>query len=517
MKNSIFLLLFLFEAVSLASQPNIQWQKTYGGSNSDEPNRIRQTADGGYVIAGRTGSSDGDIFGHKGGWDLWVIKVDINGAFQWKKVLGGSENDGAYDVFQTQDGGYFLTGTTASNNYDVLGNHGDFDGWAVKLGSLGNIEWQKPLGGSLKDEIWSARQTIDLGYILAGRSRSSDGDLTENKGLYDCWVVKLDQSGNIEWQKSFGGSKDDEATGVILTTEGGYLVVAEGGSQDGDISDPHGSVDYWLIKLSDQGELEWQKNYGGAGADFVSDVLQAEAGDYVITGYTTSDSTGDVGPNNGVFDFWTIKVSSIGELIWQNIMGGSNPDWGRAIAPSSDGSFLIAGTTASFDYDVIGNHGEFDFWLVKLTADGEFVWQKTYGGSQSESCFGIDNTSDNGFILAGYAWSSDGDLTGSTNHGQNDFWVVKLSPETSSTTDIQHSNLIIYPNPASSYISFQPGITQVSLHVSVFDMLGRELIHQEFDSGSSLDISSLPPGYYCVTVLDDNGQLKRGLFEKVKQ
>jgi hypothetical protein len=226
------------------------WQKSFGGSLFDRAYSIQQTTDGGYIVAGESGSTDGDVTGNHGSADGWVVKLDSSGKIIWQKSLGGSSIDFSNSIQQTTDGGYIVAGYSFSNSENVTGNHGDFDSWVVKLNSSGNITWQKSLGGSNRDEAKSIQQTTDGGYIVAGYSYSINGDVTGNHGGFDSWVVKLNSSGNITWQKSLGGSENDEATSIQQTTDGGYIVAGYAWSNDGDITGNHSSRDYWVVKLS---------------------------------------------------------------------------------------------------------------------------------------------------------------------------------------------------------------------------------------------------------------------------
>ncbi len=193
------------------------------------------------------------------------MKLTESGAIQWKKAYGGSNNDWPYSIQQTNDGGYIMTGFTMSNNGDVFGNHGDRDCWVVKLNGTGAIQWQKSLGGSGPDEGWSVKQTSDGGYIVAGGSASNNGDVIGNHGYYDVWVVKLSGTGAIQWQKSLGGSNTDNAKCIIQTLDGGYIVVGgETESNDGDVSVNYGNPDFWIVKLDGNGSIEWEKSLGVA-------------------------------------------------------------------------------------------------------------------------------------------------------------------------------------------------------------------------------------------------------------
>src|SRR5690606_36383484 len=169
---------------------------------------------------------------------------------------------------------YILTGSSESNDGDVSGNHGNFDCWIVRLDNIGNIQWQKSLGGSQEDSSGQIQQTFDGGYIMVGYSRSNNGDVSGNHGHYDYWVVKLDMSGNIQWQKSLGGSGVDMAHSIQQTIDGGYIVAGLSQSNDGDVTGNHGGADYWIVKLDDNGNIDWQKSFGGTGSDNAYSIRQ---------------------------------------------------------------------------------------------------------------------------------------------------------------------------------------------------------------------------------------------------
>ena len=193
---------------------NIEWQRCLGGSMSEETYSIKQTNDSGYIVAGYTTSNDGDVSGNHGGTDIWVVKLDINGAIEWQKCLGGSSREFVFSIQQTNDTGYIIAGSTESNDGDVSGNHGGSDGWVVKLDINGAIEWQKCLGGSNTEQLSSIHQTNDAGYIVAGYTASNDGDISGNHVGRDGWVAKLDINGAIEWQRCLGGSSIEWAGNI---------------------------------------------------------------------------------------------------------------------------------------------------------------------------------------------------------------------------------------------------------------------------------------------------------------
>jgi len=418
------LLLFCLLATCGEAYEYIAWQKCLGGSDYDFAESIRQTVDGGYVVAGRTFSNDGDVSGNHGDYDYWVVKLDLFGNLVWQKCLGGSQDDEAYSVQQTADGGYVVAGYTKSNDGDVSGNHGESDCWVVKLDTSGNMVWQRSLGGSSKEEAYSVQQTTDGGYVVGGLANSNDGDVSGNHGSSDCWVVKLAPSGNLVWQKSLGGSSWDSANGIQQTADGGYMVAGGTASNDYDVSGNHGESDFWVAKLDPSGNLIWQRCLGGSRTDNAMSIQQAADGGYVVAGYTNSDN-GNVSGFHGSWDYWVVKLDPSGNLVWQKCLGGSGFDRAWSIQPAVDGGYVVAGPAKSNDGNVSGNHGSFDYWVLKLDPSGDLAWQKCLGGTDGDLAQSIQQTADGEYVVAGFTYSNDGDMSG--NHGSGDFWILKLS------------------------------------------------------------------------------------------
>jgi len=196
-KTFLSLLAPLLLTTTITAQPSIEWQQTFGGSNYDEARSIQQTRDGGYIVTGTAGSQDGDAGPNNGYEDFWVLKLDSLGALQWKKLYGGSDLEEAFSIQLTTDGGYVVAGFAKSNDGDVSGHHGDFDAWVVKLDSAGEMQWQKCLGGTGWEDAWDIQQTAEGGYVVAGRSGTPNGDVTVNHGSLDFWVVKLSNTGQM--------------------------------------------------------------------------------------------------------------------------------------------------------------------------------------------------------------------------------------------------------------------------------------------------------------------------------
>jgi hypothetical protein len=516
MKDLCNVLFFLNGLVAISAQPTIQWQRSMGGSGDEKSISVLQTTDNGFVATGYTTSDDGDVVGYHGGIDAWVVKLDSIGMVQWKKAYGGSNNEIAYSIYQTSDDGFIVAGFTESNDGDVSGNHGDKDIWVFKLDSDGELQWQKTLGGSFWEEAWSVKQTKDGGFIIAGRANSIDGDVTGNHGSLDYWVVKLNNIGGLEWQRSLGGSGLDLGYSVSQTEDGGYIVVGESDSQDGDINTPYGSPDYWVVKLNFDGKIEWEKSLGGTNDDRGNDIQQTRDGGYIVFGQSSSIN-GDITGTHGDYDCWAVKLSSNGTLEWQKALGGSSLDFGQSIRQTLDDGYILAGITASNNGDVVNNDGGLDMWVVKLNEQGILEWQKTMGGTNAEIGYSIQQCSDGGYITVAETRSNDGDVSG--GQGQTDFWIVKLSPESSPTTTPTSLPLEIYPNPATHSISLQlPNETEAepTLSIQITDLLGRTLSQQTLPAGNPIDIAALPNGLYLLTATTSSNKVFSGRFTKLE-
>lgn len=498
MKRCFFLLISFGLSITLYSQaPHIEWQKTLGGSGNEYAQSIQQTADGGFIVAGHSDSEDGHRTEYYGFEDFWIVKLNTYGNIQWQKTFGGSGNDMAYSVSQTMDGGYIVAGSTNSTDGDVSENMGDHDYWVIKLNSTGDLEWEKSLGGSSYERAYSIKQTSDGGYIIAGRSDSFDGDVTGSYGI-DYWVVKLDETGNIQWEKTVGGSGIDQANSVIQTLDGGHMVAGFSYASGGDISEPYGdgySCDIWIVKLNADGDLQWEKSLGGSQSDFGFSIVQTPEGGYIIAGSSESDDI-DVSENKGSSDVWVVKIDDIGQIEWEKSFGGSGFDRAYAVNLTSDGGYIVAGTSHSNDFDVSHNYEHYDFWVIKLNADGDLIWEKSYGGTGFDQAFSAQQTTDGGYIIAGWTDSVDGDIT--IGRGFADMWIVKLSPEATNLNDISPSNAVAcYPNPANDFIYIE-GLVPGS-PILITNLLGEVVYNNSVENHiQHLDISQLANGFYFI-------------------
>jgi hypothetical protein len=336
-------------SATAARAPEEEWNRTFGGSDNDYAYSVQQTTDGGYILAGFTSSYGA------GSTDFWLIKTNSAGNEEWNRTFGGSSIDMAESVQQTKDGGYILAGTTCS--YGAGSN----DFWLVKTDSAGNEEWNRTYGESY-DGACSVQQTTDDGYILAGLTASYDA------GSEDFWLVKTDSAGNEEWSRTFGGDGCERAGGSVWagsvqqTTDGGYILAGTTCSYGA------GFADFWLVKTNSAGNEEWNRTFGGSSIDVAWSVQQTTDGGYILAGLTSSYGAGSR-------DFWLVKTDSAGNEEWNRTFGGSSIDVASSVQQTTDDGYILAGATISY------GAGSADFWLVKTDSAGTEDWSRTCGGS----------------------------------------------------------------------------------------------------------------------------------------
>jgi len=307
----------------------------------------------------------------------------------WSRTFGGSGQDVAYSAQQTSDGGYILAGSTSS-----FGSGRD-DAWLIKTDSFGNEEWSRTFGGSEDDLAQSVQQTSDGGYIFAG-STSSFG-----AGQEDAWLIKTDPRGNEEWARTFGGANSDSGSSVQQSSDGGYVVAGYTWSFGA------GSFDAWLIKTDSRGNEEWSMRFGDTDYDWAHSVQQTSDGGYILAGWTCSFGT-------GYSDAWLIRTDSRGNEEWSMRFGDTDYDWAHSVQQTSDGGYVLTGSTFSF------GAGEVDAWLIKADASGKEEWSKTFGGADPDGIRSVQQTSRGGYIVAGYACSF--------GAGSSDAWLIKTDP-----------------------------------------------------------------------------------------
>ncbi|NNC69335.1 MAG: hypothetical protein HKN90_00775 [Flavobacteriaceae bacterium] len=362
-----------FWVIKLDLNGNIEWQKTYGGSGDDKGRAIIQTNDGGFAITGPSMSADGDASQNQGFHDHWLVKLDSQGFIQWEKSFGFAGHDHSHSLFQTKDGGYFLGGyldVTASEgagNETFITKHGIGEFWAQKLDANGNLQWRRYYGGTNNDRIYKVLEAHDSNFLLVGSSESNDFDISDSNGSYDVWVIKIDTEGTMLWQKSYGGSGIENGHAAIATNDGNYIIAGTAISDDGLISSPKGNADIWVIKINDRGELLWERSFGGSGFDSAFAISKSNSifSSYIIAGHSKS-SDGDLSVNNGENDYWVFQIDTNGKLLFEKSLGGAGLDFAYGVTETFDGKIVVVGETESSDNDISQNKGGKDIWIAKI-------------------------------------------------------------------------------------------------------------------------------------------------------
>ena len=303
---------------------------------------------------------------------MFTEKLDSDGNISWEKSFGYQGTDTGISVIETNNQGYLITGVldvTASggegNSQRTANRHAGGDYWALKLDNSGNLEWSRYFGGNFTDTPYGAVQTDDNGFIIAGSSDSEDTDISGNIGTYDFWIIKISESGDLVWEKSFGGSQIDEARAIIKTDDGNYIVAGDTRSSDNDISQNKGAADLWLIKISPTGNLIWEKTLGGSSFDVARAIKKTQDNSFLLSGSSRSSDM-DVSENKGQNDAWVLKTNNSGNLIWETTIGGSNIDFSYDVAELTSGSIIAVGDTNSTDGDILNNKGFTDLLIIKI-------------------------------------------------------------------------------------------------------------------------------------------------------
>ena len=370
---------------------------TYGGTNDDFGYSVQQTTDGGYIISGGTSS-----FGN-GSYDVYLIKTDSSGNEIWTKTYGGTYTDAGFSVQQTTDGGYIITGHTSS-----FGN-GFEDVYLIKTDGNGVEQWTNTFGGTNDDMGYSVQQTTDGGYIITGYTSSFGNEFN------DVYLIKTDGNGIEQWTKTYGWTSD-QGLSVQQTTDGGYII--SGWTENININ-----YDIYLVKTDGSGDEQWTNTFGGTDDDLSYSVNQTIDGGYIIVGETKSFG-------NSNEDVYLIKTDGNGIEQWTKTYGGTDDDWGHSVQQTTDGGYIIVGTTRSF-----GNGYE-DVYLIKTDDSGTEQWAKTFGGTNFERGYSVQQIADGGYIITGISQTS-------LANDPNDVYLIKTDANGNLTSTF---NISLNPN-----------------------------------------------------------------------
>ncbi len=450
--NSISNLTFTLKVVDkYAVAPTIKWQKVYGATSGadgiyESAEKIIPTSDGGFLVVGHVSGGDGDVTGTYEGTssynsDVWVMKIDANGAISWQSVHGGAGREIVADVVEADNGNFIIVGSTNSTSGTITTSHGSsFDLFVLSVSSSGVFNWVRSYGGANAEDGFAVEKIVfpAPGLVVAGRTFSNDGDLSTTNMHYnsssysDMWVMRLDHdNGDIVWQQAFGGDLSDQGTSIAVEPGGNFLFVAgSSASANGDrlAADALGGNDVWVVKLDTSsdanfGNLLGQYSFGGSGSDIAYACIY-DGSSLLVTGETGSSA---VSGFHGMTDVFVMKMNVNGTAAWQRAMGSSYADKGYDVQFLPDYSVVVAGYCGSSGGDVSSFYQNEDSWLFRLDPTGAVLnWEKNFGGGGSEAFRSIV-FKDGVLTTVGNTNSTDYDLdTLRTNSSSYDWWLVQF-------------------------------------------------------------------------------------------
>lgn len=544
-RNPLWLLFTSLSFLPTTAQ-DILWEKTLGGKQSEYLFDAIATPDYGFILAGSSISPKGGTKADdgRGNYDYWLWKMNEKGGMEWQKSYGGSGFDYLQSIQMTSDGGYILGGISDS---DIGGDkkaaaRGDFDFWILRLDPKGNELWQRTIGGNGQEKLHSINKTPDGGYIIGGTSSSDTSLLTPegkedkwgkkapSKGNLDIWIIKLNAQGDMVWQKTYGGQYADELKAITPTKDGGYIVGCYSNSPKSEdkAKDNFGEGDFWILKLNHNGDIDWEKTIGGSQDDNLFALIPTQDGGYLAGGNSNSGADHSKTKSNGKgTDFWVVKLDQAGTIEWQETYDYGKLDILTSIIENPDGTFMLGGYAQS---EVSSAHnkqegltdkrtnstdkeGINDYIGLKINAKGEQLWHKTVGSQGDEVLRKLFETRDGGYVLVG---TSNGGASRdkSSAQGEHDFWVVKLKDL--QKPEKEKLEFEAYPNPASSYTNVMVHFEYESGTVSLYDLSGRVLKTQKIKGEHTIPMAldNIPQGVYIVNIKTNNKEESIKIIKK---
>lgn len=509
MKTLLLTIVSAFALNTYSQAPTIQWQNLIAGNDEEMVNKTIQSTDGNFFSVGKTHSSSGNLNNYHGGWDGWISKIDVNGNFVWKKTIGGSHNDYLTDIIQTIDGNYIACGTSYSSDGDLINTPYSSISkniWLLKFNGTGNIIWEQRYGGSAEigyDINALIKETSDGNLHVFANSESSDQDILNHYGGSNNWkdivYFKLNVNGTILSQKNFGGSEDENIGSVTTTSDGGFVILGTTRSLDFDVTQhlaPNGHYDAWVFKIDNSLNIVWGKYFLTSSDQSTKCVKELSSGKIMFSSNIS----------NNFVDGTLNLLSSNGNLIWQKNYGGSYIDKIDDFIEINANHILFSGYTHSNDGDVANNtvnDGE-GIWIVEVDSIGDIKNQSTFGGSLSDYGAKLIRTIDNQIVVSAGTASFDGDVINPYiwNCFCTEGWIFKLNMNTVSIQENQVTNAFsIYPNPANDILHINTSNSLADESYNIVNTLGQTVLNGKLENErSTIDVQTLQSGIYFLQI-----------------
>lgn len=535
---------FDYWIVKVDEDGRMVWQKGFGGVATDKLQNVLSTNDGGFLLGGTSNSNKSfdKKEDSKGENDFWLIKLNAKGDEEWQKTIGGEWQDELQSIIATNDGGYLLGGSSSSNisKDKTVSNYGGLDYWLVKIDGKGSIEWQKSFGGIFEDRLKSLCQTNDSGFIIGGDSNSIiSGNKTENNfGESDYWLLKIDSRGNLVWQKTIGGINDDQLFSILKTKNNDFYI---GGSSVKPSNEKEEGTDFWIIKINETAEIIWEKYYNNGKVDILNSLIETSENSLILGGLTKSEiKLGKKSIKNdidGVNDFLIMNIDKEGNELWKKTLGSNGEDFIKKVIEIRDGSYVLGGTSNPFrsrfvDYDYNReNNKQIELNLyssstlndnvdllkqeLKNDLNKEILKAKneinSFAGNTTDLPISIktnensllDGLINHGNFAEGVSKKPEKKLPisreKSDNFGNNDFWVIKLKDKEKPTSP--RFDVEAYPNPTAQFTNIIIGYDFEIGSIIIADLAGHIL--QQFEINEKtipIDLSDYPDGIYIVSI-----------------
>lgn len=487
-----FIALFFLGNVD-AQQHSLLWQKTIGGAGSDRISEMEVDKDGNVYVVGSIQAN-----GPYSSGDIYLSKLTKDGTTVWEKIIGASGDDNGIDLLISQENELLVLASSNSTEGYFEKGSGYEDYYLFRLSLDGRVLGVQNYGGSFLDIPTAMIQKSNGNILLYGSTRSEDGDISNNKGHFDLWLLETTPYGGIVWEKNYGGTNEDYASKIMELENGDLLLLGHSASYDEDITYNNGDFDIVMFRTTADGDLIWNKNYGGSQYDISIDFAPADNGNVMIIGNTLSNDM-HVSENAGFSDSWVIEVNEEGSIEWESTFGDIGSEYTMDICQDDNGDFLIIGSTNSAVLSKAVTHGKQDIWITRLNTNREFSEPIIVGEAEFDEAAAL-SIHEGSILMAGSTKSTDGQVMGQS--GLLDGWVLKIRDHHQTADNLP---ITAHPNPTTGTV-YLNGLTD-SDEIRVFNNSGQEIKNLLISPGftSIVNLEGLPAGIYHVQVAQSSG------------